>query len=282
MDHAHFPWRPLGALLVDSGLLTAAELDQALAEQRRSGRLLGQVLVQRGYVGGPTLARALAEQHGVGLRPTSAPQAGASADPPPRRAFGAQARRTKSDDGSWRPLGRVLVEKGFVSEGELQRVLAEQKQRPARRLGEILVADGHISGAELALALAEQHGLDLDSEDELGQELETVLEPASPGQPTYRVYAVSYEPVYRPGSVLYQSTSFLEAADFACELVQRESPAALEIEKVDGAVRETVWTYSEARASAEAAARENLVGIFGFDPVRWDTRGQFDSGTNRS
>jgi hypothetical protein len=280
VDHAHFPWRPLGVLLVERGLLTAAELDQALAEQRRSGRLLGQVLVQRGYVGGPSLACALAEQHGVGLHPMSAPEARASADTPPRRAFGAQADRTRSDDGPWRPLGTVLVEKGFVSEAELKRVLAEQKQRPARRLGEILVEGGYISGPELALALAEQHGVDLGSEDELGQRLATVLERASPGQPTYRVRAVAYEPAYRSGSVLYQSTSFLEAADFACELVQRENPAALEIEKVDGAVRETVWTYSEARASAEAAARENLVGIFGFDPVRWDTRRQFDSGTN--
>jgi hypothetical protein len=281
VNHAHFPWRPLGALLVEKGLLTAAELDQALAEQRRTGRLLGQVLVRRGFVGRLSLARALAEQHGVGLHPTSAPETPACADPPPREAFGAQPGRTKSDEGPWRPLGRVLVEKGFVSEGELQRVLAEQKQRPARRLGEILVADGYISGPELALALAEQHGLELESEDELGRELETVLEPASPEQPTYRVYSVAYEPVYRPGGVLYQSTSFLEAADFACELVQRQNPPALEIEKVDGTVRETVWTYSEARASAEAAARENLVGIFGFDPVRWDTRGQFGSGTNR-
>jgi hypothetical protein len=157
----------------------------------------------------------------------------------------------------------------------------EQKQRPARRLGEILVADGYISGSELALALPEQHGLEVGSEDELGQELETVLEPASPGQPTYRVHAVALEPAYRLERVLYQSASFLEAADFACDVVQRENPAALEIEKVDGAVRETVWTYSEVRASAEAAARENLVGTFGFDPVRWDTRRQFGSGTNR-
>ena len=270
MNHAHFPWRPLGTLLVEKGLLTAAELDRALAEQRRSGRLLGQVLVQRGYVGALSLARALAEQHGVGLR-------AASADPPPRKEFG----RTKPNVGTWRPLGRVLVEKGFVSEAELERVLAEQKQRPARRLGEILVADGYITGSELALALAEQHGLELDGEEGLGREFETVVEPASPGQPTYRVYSVAYEPVYRPGSVLYQSTSFLEAADFACELVQHQSPPALEIEKVDGAARETVWSYSEARASAEAAAREKLVGIFGFDPVKWDTRGKFGSSTNR-
>jgi hypothetical protein len=64
------------------------------------------------------------------------------------------------------------------------------------------------------------------------------------GQPVYRVYKVAYEPVYRPGTVLYESASFLEAAEFAGEFVQNEEPAALEIEKVDGPVRETVWTYS--------------------------------------
>lgn len=278
MNHAHFPWRPLGELLVEGGLLTAAELDQALAEQRRTGRLLGQVLVERGYVSGPSLARALAEQHGVGLRPTSASETRAAAGPSPQRAAGAQADRVEHDDVPWRPLGRVLVEKDFVSEDELDRVLAEQKQRPTRRLGEILVEGGYISGPELALALAEQYGVELDSEDALGQGLETVLAPASLGQPMYRVHAVALEPAYRPGSVLYQSTSFLEAADFACELVQRQNPAALEIAKVDGTARETVWTYSEARAKAEAAAREDLVKTFGFDPVRWDTRGRFDSG----
>jgi hypothetical protein len=72
--------------------------------------------------------------------------------------------------------------------------------------------------------------------------------------------------------VLYESASFLEAAEFAGEYVQDEKPGVLEIEKVDGPVRETVWTYSEARAHAKAASRQNLVRTFGFDPVRWVRR----------
>jgi hypothetical protein len=260
MNHAQFPWRPLGALLVEQGLLTAEELDRALSEQRRSGRLLGQVLVARGFVSGLALARALAEQHGVGLRPAT-PEAEVTVAPPP----------SLDVEGPWRPLGRVLVDKGFLTETELVAVLAAQKLRPTRRLGEILVGGGYISGPQLGLALAEQHGVALGT-DELDDELETVLEPEADAQPTYRVHNVALEPVYQRGNVLYESTSFLEAADFACELVQRQSPPALEIEKVDGAASETVWTYSEARAQAEAAARENLVGIFGFDPVNWDVR----------
>ena len=72
MDQADFPWRPLGLLLVDKGLMTSNELELALAEQRRTGRLLGQILVGRGYVKSLALTQALAEQHGVELRASDA------------------------------------------------------------------------------------------------------------------------------------------------------------------------------------------------------------------
>jgi hypothetical protein len=251
VDQAQFPWRPLGALLVERDLLSAAELDRALAEQRRSGRLLGQVLVRRGFLDPASLVRVLAEQHGVGLDVRSAPPTA-----------------TSDERRQWRPLGRVLVEKGYLSGEELAQVLAEQHEHPERLLGEIIVSEAYVSGYELAQALAEQHGVELDADEEF----EAVVEPAPSGQPVYRVYEVAYDPVYRPGEILYQSASFLVAAEFAGEYVQREQPSALEIDKVDGPVRETVWTFSEARASAKAASREQLVRTFGFDPVSWGTR----------
>src|SRR3954447_16541006 len=66
---ALFPWRQLGALLAEEGLLTETELELALDEQRRTGRLLGQIVVDRGYVSGFSLARVLSAQHGVDLQP---------------------------------------------------------------------------------------------------------------------------------------------------------------------------------------------------------------------
>src|SRR4051794_30415602 len=55
---------PLGRLLVDSGLLEAADLERVLEEQRRTGAPLGRMLVEGGYVASSTIAMALADQHG--------------------------------------------------------------------------------------------------------------------------------------------------------------------------------------------------------------------------
>jgi hypothetical protein len=274
MHQADFPWRPLGLLLVDKGLMTPAELELALAEQRRTGRLLGQILVGRGYVTSLELTRALAEQHGVELRMAEVSDAEPSREPleeEPDSSLGERA---------WRPLGKILLDKGFLSREELKTALAEQAEHPEKRLGEILVANELLSGAALALALAEQHGLEVGPEQRLETELETVVRMAAPGEPVYRVLEVTYEPTYRLGAVLSESTNFLEAADFACEFVERRCPEGVEIHKLDGNKRETVWTYSETRADAEAAARKNLVQTFGYDPMRWDTRGRFDTPTS--
>ncbi len=141
MEPAHFPWRPLGDLLVAGGHLTSAELEQALAEQRQTGRLLGQVLVRRGYIQGPALALALAEQHGVALRPAAASKTPALSDRP---AVPSQppADASAQPDRPWRPLGRVLVELGLVTEAGLANVLAAQERQPTRRIGVMLVWGG--------------------------------------------------------------------------------------------------------------------------------------------
>jgi predicted nucleic acid-binding protein len=59
------PWRPLGRVLVDRGVLAQAELEEALHVQRESGRRLGEILVERGYVTAQTLVSAVIAQHGL-------------------------------------------------------------------------------------------------------------------------------------------------------------------------------------------------------------------------
>jgi hypothetical protein len=54
-----------------------------------------------------------------------------------------------------RPIGQILVEKGEISEIDLQAALEEQEQT-GRRLGEILIEQGRTSWLALARAIAEQ------------------------------------------------------------------------------------------------------------------------------
>ncbi len=54
-----------GATLVAAGLISPEQLEQLLAEQRTSGRMLGEMLVQQGMIDGAHLLRLLAQQLGV-------------------------------------------------------------------------------------------------------------------------------------------------------------------------------------------------------------------------
>jgi serine/threonine protein kinase len=59
----------LGEILVAEQLITQADLDLALGEQRRSGKLLGRVLLDMGLVAHSDLLIALAKQQGIGESP---------------------------------------------------------------------------------------------------------------------------------------------------------------------------------------------------------------------
>jgi len=263
--YADFPWRQLGELLLDEELLTEDELEQALLEQARSGRLLGQILVSNGYLSAFSLARVLSDQHGVQLRAVAddepeAPTLGLAPAEPPE--FGST--QAAQPETHWRPLGKVLVEKGFLTPSQLEEALREQREGHGR-LGEILVSRGLVSGTRLAQALAEQHGVDLGP----ATGLETAIRPAQEEEPMYKVFEVHFEPGFQRRTSMYESPSFLEAADYAFEFIDEHQPAAVEIHRTHGAAQETVWNYSASRAAAADLARKSLVETFGFDPTRW-------------
>jgi len=248
-----FPWRQLGELLVAEELLTEDELEQALAEQAKTGRLLGQIIVANGYLSAFSLARVLSEQHGVQLSPKEGAPASPSLVP-------------SQPDKAWRPLGKLLVDLKLLTESQLDRALTAQRE-DGGRLGEILVSRGLLSGGELAQALAEQHGVELGAQDEA--ELQTVVRPITPEEPVYKLFEVIFEPGYQRRTPLFESTNFLEAADYAFEFVEEHEPAALEIHRTAGAAQETVWNYSASRAAAVSAERKPLAETFGFDPTAW-------------
>ena len=258
MLQTSYSWRPLGELLVETGWLTPSELDRSLAEQRRTGRLVGEILVESGYISAFTLGRALASQHGVELQTAGYVEPGV-----------ATTMRSPTDKHptAWRPLGKLLVEKEFLTRAQLEHALDDQRASDGRRLlGEILVGSGVLSGISLARALAHQQGLELESSE---IDVTTVLNMSAPGQALYQVREVLYEPRYQAQQVMYKSVSFLEAADFAAEYVEDLGPDGVEIQRTDGTATETVWTYSKARAAASASSRKPLAETFGFDPTLW-------------
>ena len=55
----------LGELLIAKGLITEAQLGEALVERHKNGGLLGEALVRLGFVFEDELARTLADQAGV-------------------------------------------------------------------------------------------------------------------------------------------------------------------------------------------------------------------------
>src|SRR5947207_6736971 len=59
------PRLQLGSLLVEKGLITEAQLREALADRNVHGGLLGETLVRLGFIFEDELARTLAEQAGV-------------------------------------------------------------------------------------------------------------------------------------------------------------------------------------------------------------------------
>ena len=57
--------RKLGQILIDRGIITAKQLDEALSEQRTSGRFIGEILVGRGASSEEEITQSLSEQLGL-------------------------------------------------------------------------------------------------------------------------------------------------------------------------------------------------------------------------
>ena len=59
------PAKPLGAYLIEKGVISKEQLDLALPEAKASGELLGEVLIRLGFASADDLSMALAEQAGI-------------------------------------------------------------------------------------------------------------------------------------------------------------------------------------------------------------------------
>jgi hypothetical protein len=108
--------RMLGAMLLQTGSLTEVQLEQALAEQKKSGEKLGEVLVRLGFLTRRQLDAFLDFQQVQG---GGHPKAG------PLR------------------LGDLMVSAGHLSREKLD-VALEKQQGSRKKLGEILVEEGYV------------------------------------------------------------------------------------------------------------------------------------------
>ena len=213
-----------------------AELEEALTEQRATGRRLGEVLVSRGALTGAQLTRALAEQYGIEL-PTVTVSALDSTEPPT----------------PWQPLGRLLVRRGTITQAALDEALATQRSSD-RKLGEVLVTEHAVTMLDLAAALSEQHGLAIEA---------GAAAPITSSYPDESFYEVKVP----EGSALFRTDSFLEATDFAFEYLAVESPDVLEIVRERRGERERVWQCDQ--HGEPAAGHHDTIATYGFEPNAW-------------
>jgi hypothetical protein len=159
----------LGELLVSEGILSAEELENALAAQQHSRprKPLGELLLASGEVSPPLLVRLLAQQcqlqleeetgFGNGLRRaieqrhTERTRPAEPAAPPDEAPVAAPAPVSQGP----RLLGELLVAQKLLTAEQLEWALAEQT-RTGRLLGEIVVQKGLVSMVALVNALVEQ------------------------------------------------------------------------------------------------------------------------------
>jgi type II secretory ATPase GspE/PulE/Tfp pilus assembly ATPase PilB-like protein len=128
--HAKEDTKPLGALLVQQGLVEQKELDRGLEVHRSMKPPLGQILVEQQVV------------------PKEAVEAAATAN-----------------RGKPMRIGEILVEAGLASKEDIELALAEQKKRSGKRLGEVLVELGIVKEIDIARTLSQKFHLpfvDLD------------------------------------------------------------------------------------------------------------------------
>ena len=253
MTQVDFPWRPLGELLVERGFIVPRELEAALAEQERTGRKLGEILVSHGAITGSQLTRVLVEQAGLRVE-----DSGDETAPPD-----APSESHASEGEPWRPLGRVLVDRGALGEAELQEALQAQRDN-GRRLGEILVERGYVTAQALVSAVIEQHGLEEETPTTA-----VVATPRAAGEETYQVEDHGAEET----RVVFRSEAFLDAVDFAFEYLEAESPERLRIFRILGRKREEVWTYGAGDGGPTEERPRDLMDVYGYDVMNWRAPG---------
>lgn len=145
---------------------------------------------------------------------------------------------SSSGDALWKPLGSLLVEKGLVTQEELDIALVEH-ERTGRRLGEVLVDLGVVSGAGMTKVLLEQLGVDLSQESGFGSGLRDELD---------RRAVENGEPAPPKRAPVIRELSLEEPKVWSAEAEEREHRREAELESSD---RRRIFGRRKAKQVAE-------------------------------
>jgi type IV pilus assembly protein PilB len=113
--------KKLGELLVENGLLTEAQLVQAIEAQKGTRKLLGVVIVEKGFASKEKLEATLAQQYGS-------------------------------------VLGEILISKGYITFNQLQSAMVEQRGT-LKTLGEVLIDKGYATEMDIMDGLSKQYNI---------------------------------------------------------------------------------------------------------------------------
>jgi hypothetical protein len=220
--------------------------------QRDQGGMLGEILTSRGWVTPLSIAAAVAKQ--------KAEQAGAE---------NGQARPDRGSN--WKPLGALLVEKGYITDVQLKQALALQSEGGGF-LGEILVDNGWLAASDLVLALAAQLGLDFDVKRAASSNDEVSILPSERPDAFFEVL----ENVGGEIQLLKKTETFMEATDFVFdEVLWQREPGDLQIVRVDNGRREVAWSFRPGEASAHP--RDDMMSVFGYAVGSWEDKHRFEA-----
>jgi hypothetical protein len=223
---------------VEKGLVDPGQIDETLREQSLTGDRLGEILLGHGWISGSDLIEALAEQQGIDLQSGRPPDAHVSVAQRP----GEMA------------LGRLLVERGEITEEQLEQAL-ERESETGLRLGEVLRAAGTVSAKALAEALAEQQGkrAELTSwsraqSDSVERTVTEELGEHDLGDSWFELHELERG----RRTKLYTSRRFVDTADVALAVLSEWNPEQLEIVEVEAGHGRLRWRYPSGRSDAGA------------------------------
>src|SRR5574337_77622 len=92
-----------------------------------------------------------------------------------------------------RRIGQILVDLGFITEDQLETLLAEQQQRPGEMLGQIAMSMGMLTDDQLAQALAEQMGMQVISLGDVVIAPDVLAMVTEPMAQLYRIVPISFK-----------------------------------------------------------------------------------------